>query len=157
MEGWNERLHIKSTWHRIFLSVHHLVRRGEEENSLVRSDAIDGHGGHKISTLEQSEKFHFNRCFQWLIKEMKCTMPLHATIFWRSFFKFFILGQHVSTLTALLWFQNMNAGGSGELCTTHVRFIVEPLSMYKSGAPTISVDGSVWETRGKWENRSNQS
>lgn len=45
-------------------------------------------------------------------------------------------------LTALLWFQNMNAGGSGELCTTHVKFIVEPLSMYKSGAPIISVDGS---------------
>jgi hypothetical protein len=37
----------------------------------------------------------------------------------------------------------MNAGGSGELCTTHVRFIVEPLSMYKSGAPIISVDGSI--------------
>jgi hypothetical protein len=37
----------------------------------------------------------------------------------------------------------MNAGGSGELCTTHVRFIVEPLSMYKSGAPIISVDGST--------------
>lgn len=45
-------------------------------------------------------------------------------------------------LTALLWFQKMNAGGSGELCTTHVRFIVDPLSMYKSGAPIISVDGS---------------
>lgn len=36
----------------------------------------------------------------------------------------------------------MNAGGSGELCTTHVKFIVDPLSMYKSGAPIISVDGS---------------
>lgn len=36
----------------------------------------------------------------------------------------------------------MNAGGSGELCTTHVRFIVDPLSMYKSGAPIISVEGS---------------
>lgn len=47
-------------------------------------------------------------------------------------------------LTALLWFQKMNAGGSGELFTTHVKFIVEPLSMYKSGAPIISVDGSVW-------------
>jgi hypothetical protein len=37
----------------------------------------------------------------------------------------------------------MNAGGSGELCTTQVRFIVDPLSMYKSGAPIISVDGSA--------------
>lgn len=37
----------------------------------------------------------------------------------------------------------MYAGGSGELSTTHVRFIVEPLSIYKSGAPIISVDGSV--------------
>jgi hypothetical protein len=52
-------------------------------------------------------------------------------------------GKSQVVLTALLWFQNMNAGGSGELCTTHVRFIVEPLSMYKSGAPIISVDGSV--------------
>lgn len=41
----------------------------------------------------------------------------------------------------------MNAGGSGELCTTHVRFIVEPLSMYKSGAPIISVDGSAGKKR----------
>lgn len=42
----------------------------------------------------------------------------------------------------------MNAGGSGEFWTTHVRFIVEPLSMYKSGAPIISVDGSA-EKKGK--------
>lgn len=46
-------------------------------------------------------------------------------------------------LTALLWFQKIKAGGSGELCTTHVKFIVEPLSIYKSGAPIISVDGSI--------------
>jgi hypothetical protein len=39
----------------------------------------------------------------------------------------------------------MNAGGSGELCTTQVRFIVEPLSMYKSGAPIISAVGSAKE------------
>lgn len=37
----------------------------------------------------------------------------------------------------------MKAGGSGELLTTHVKFIVEPLSIYKSGAPIISVDGSI--------------
>lgn len=43
----------------------------------------------------------------------------------------------------------MNAGGSGELCTTHVKFIVDPLSMYKSGAPIISVDGSVGRKK-KW-------
>lgn len=49
----------------------------------------------------------------------------------------------LTTLTALLWFQKMNAGGSGELFTTHVRFIVDPLSMYKSGPPIISVDGSA--------------
>jgi hypothetical protein len=36
----------------------------------------------------------------------------------------------------------MYAGGSGELYTTHVKFIVDPLSMYKSGAPIISVEGS---------------
>jgi hypothetical protein len=47
----------------------------------------------------------------------------------------------------------MNAGGSGEFCTTHVRFIVEPLSMYKSGAPIISVDGSA---KTNMKNRSNQ-
>lgn len=53
----------------------------------------------------------------------------------------------------------MNAGGSGELCTTHVRFIVEPLSMYKSGAPIISVDGSARKNGNKNNNnvmRSNQ-
>lgn len=43
----------------------------------------------------------------------------------------------------------MNAGGSGELFTTHVKFIVEPLSMYKSGPPIISVDGSVNEKKTK--------
>lgn len=37
----------------------------------------------------------------------------------------------------------MYAGGSGELYTTHVKLIVEPLSMYRSGAPIISVDGSA--------------
>lgn len=43
----------------------------------------------------------------------------------------------------------MKAGGSGELLTTHVKFIVEPLSIYKSGAPIISVDGSI----NKWEKK----
>lgn len=37
----------------------------------------------------------------------------------------------------------MYAGGSGELRMTHVRLMVEPLSMYRSGAPMISVDGSA--------------
>lgn len=37
----------------------------------------------------------------------------------------------------------MNAGGSGEFKMTHVKLMVDPLSMYKSGAPIISVDGSV--------------
>lgn len=46
-------------------------------------------------------------------------------------------------LTALLWFQNIYAGGSGEFSITHVKFMVDPLSMYKSGAPIISVDGSA--------------
>ena len=39
----------------------------------------------------------------------------------------------------------MYAGGSGESSIMQVKFMVDPLSMYKSGAPTISVDGSgVW-------------
>lgn len=46
-------------------------------------------------------------------------------------------------LTALLWFQNMYAGGSGEFSMIHVRFIVDPLSMYISGAPMMCVVGSV--------------
>lgn len=37
----------------------------------------------------------------------------------------------------------MYAGGSGEFNITHVKFMVDPLSMYKSGAPIISVDGSA--------------
>lgn len=37
----------------------------------------------------------------------------------------------------------MYAGGSGEFSITHVKFMVDPLSMYKSGAPIISVDGSI--------------
>lgn len=36
----------------------------------------------------------------------------------------------------------MYAGGSGEFSITHVKFIVDPVSMYRSGAPIISVDGS---------------
>jgi hypothetical protein len=51
----------------------------------------------------------------------------------------------------------MNAGGSGELCTTHVRFIVEPLSMYKSGAPIISVDGSTKTEEKKSDNSNMRS
>lgn len=98
--------------------------------------------GRKTSTLEQDERKrnHFSSCFQWLIKEMKCimmVMPLHVSLvprslmcfFCFSYFEFFILVRsewefveryHNATLTALLWFQNMNAGGSGELCTTQV-------------------------------------
>lgn len=45
-------------------------------------------------------------------------------------------------LTALLWFQKIYAGGSGESSITHVKFMVDPLSMYTSGEPIISVDGS---------------
>lgn len=37
----------------------------------------------------------------------------------------------------------MYAGGSGEFKITQVKLIVDPLSIYKSGAPIISVDGSV--------------
>lgn len=37
----------------------------------------------------------------------------------------------------------MYAGGSGEFSITHVKFMVDPLSMYRSGAPIISVDGSA--------------
>lgn len=42
----------------------------------------------------------------------------------------------------------MYAGGSGEFNITHVKFMVDPLSMYRSGAPIISVDGSVHEKGG---------
>ena len=48
----------------------------------------------------------------------------------------------LTKLTALLWFQMMYAGGSGEFSMMHVRFIVDPLSINTSGAPTISVVGS---------------
>lgn len=44
----------------------------------------------------------------------------------------------------------MYAGGSGEFNITHVKFMVDPLSMYKSGAPIISVDGSA-QKRGIWK------
>lgn len=44
----------------------------------------------------------------------------------------------------------MYAGGSGELYTTHVKFIVDPLSMYKSGAPIISVDGSAMQIKNSY-------
>lgn len=37
----------------------------------------------------------------------------------------------------------MYAGGSGEFKITQVKLIVDPLSIYKSGAPIISVDGSA--------------
>lgn len=37
----------------------------------------------------------------------------------------------------------MAGGGSGAYFTTHVRFIVEPLFMKRSGPPVISVIGSV--------------
>lgn len=43
----------------------------------------------------------------------------------------------------------MYAGGSGEFRMTQVRLIVEPPSMYMSGAPIISVDGSAEEKRRK--------
>lgn len=143
--------------------------------SVFPSSNAHGHGGHKISTLEKDErekKNHFNSCFQWLIKEMKCIMmavPLHVHCchyLWCAFLLLVLWIFHLysermegcrkvilcnAKLTALLWFQNMNAGGSGELCTTQVRLMVEPLSMYKSGAPIISVDGSA-----KVEKKSNQ-
>lgn len=42
----------------------------------------------------------------------------------------------------------MYAGGSGEFNITHVKFMVDPLSMYKSGAPIISVEGSAqWKKK----------
>lgn len=37
----------------------------------------------------------------------------------------------------------MAGGGSGAYFTTHVRFIVEPLFMKRSGPPVISVIGSA--------------
>lgn len=51
--------------------------------------------------------------------------------------------ENCAQLTALLWFQKIYAGGSGELSMTQVRLMVDPLSIYKSGAPIISVDGSA--------------
>ena len=36
----------------------------------------------------------------------------------------------------------MVGGGSGECCTMHVRFTVDPVLMYRSGAPTSVVIGS---------------
>lgn len=36
----------------------------------------------------------------------------------------------------------MAAGGSGKCLTMHVRFTVEPVSMYRSGPPWIVVIGS---------------
>lgn len=50
----------------------------------------------------------------------------------------------------------MYAGGSGELYTTHVKFIVDPLSMYKSGAPIISVDGSAMQIKNSYDKMSNK-
>lgn len=44
----------------------------------------------------------------------------------------------------------MYAGGSGEFSITHVKFMVDPLSIYKSGAPIISVDGSIHEKKKKY-------
>lgn len=51
----------------------------------------------------------------------------------------------------------MYAGGSGELYTTHVKFIVDPLSMYKSGAPIISVDGSAMQIKNSYDKMSKQN
>lgn len=48
-----------------------------------------------------------------------------------------------SGLTWLLWAHEMVFGGSGKCLTTHVKLIVEPMPMYKSGAPTIVVIGSI--------------
>lgn len=45
-------------------------------------------------------------------------------------------------LTASLWFQKINAGGSGLCRTTQVRLMVLPRSMNNSGPPTTSVSGS---------------
>lgn len=50
-------------------------------------------------------------------------------------------------ITALLWFQIMYAGGSGDLSIIHVKLMVDPLSIYTSGAPIISVVGSVKKWR----------
>lgn len=45
----------------------------------------------------------------------------------------------------------MAGGGSGELRTIQVRFTVEPVLMYKSGPPTISVIGSTFGDGGERE------
>lgn len=37
----------------------------------------------------------------------------------------------------------MYAGGSGEFSITHVKLMVDPLSIYKSGPPIICVVGSA--------------
>lgn len=52
-------------------------------------------------------------------------------------------------LTSPLWVQNIPGGGSGSCFTIHVKFIVESVSMYKSGPPIIVVIGSIWRKKKK--------
>ena len=45
-------------------------------------------------------------------------------------------------ITSLLWVQWTVCGGSGKCLTMHVKFTVDPISMYNSGPPDIVVMGS---------------
>lgn len=51
-------------------------------------------------------------------------------------------GERIAQLTYPLCVQWMAVGGSFNPCTIHVRFTVDPVSMYSSGAPKIVVVGS---------------
>lgn len=48
----------------------------------------------------------------------------------------------LSTRTFPLWLQLIVLGGSGVCLTIHVKLIVDPAYMNKSGPPNISVSGS---------------
>lgn len=54
---------------------------------------------------------------------------------------------------AYTWFlcpHKIALGGSGKCFTMHVRLIVEPMSIYKSGPPKIDVTGSVSRWYVQW-------
>lgn len=54
-----------------------------------------------------------------------------------------VLNSKIIMPTILLCVQIINAGGSGDSRMEHVKFIVEPLSMYNSDGPSTSVIDSV--------------
>lgn len=55
-------------------------------------------------------------------------------------------------ITCRLCDQIIAGGGSGAYNTMHVKFIVDPLLINKSGPPIISVIGSVMRREKRWEN-----